>query len=305
MGAPYYLAKYIQNKYKASQRFDSGLWPGNAIRSANAALAPNGSLTADKLFTNSGTQEIYVTQNMDINSGDVMLKTVFAKPEEMNELSLLFYNTYFNDPSSTNLVALFDLTEGILTSVNTLILSTGIFPVYDTGWYFCYATARARSDAASVTTGQIRQQKTTTINTYDGMYIWQADLKVSEVLLPPIETPVEFNYPNLSEILAINPDYDYEEEDQKIEVVHRVKSGREYRYKFGDYGRTKFSVSYVNSEFKSICNSWWNNNADLRFVDQFGLEVMSCHLVNRKQPVGKPIKPYTNQFRGTIELETY
>ena len=106
MGAPYYLAKYIQNKYKASQRFDSGLWPGNAIRSANAALAPNGSLTADKLFTNSGTQEIYVTQNMDINSGDVMLKTVFAKPEEMNELSLLFYNTYFNDPSSTNLVAL-------------------------------------------------------------------------------------------------------------------------------------------------------------------------------------------------------
>lgn len=92
---------------------------------------------------------------------------------------------------------------------------------------------------------------------------------------------------------------------RKIENRFRSKSGREYVYKFGEYNRFQFGVMFVDSSFKFTVNTWWSSNADLLFMEESGTQVFSVHITNRDQPVGGFIRPYTDLFKGKLELETY
>lgn len=103
----------------------------------------------------------------------------------------------------------------------------------------------------------------------------------------------------------VNPEYDFAQEDEKVERRHRVRSGKEYVYKFGDYSNFKFTVRYVNSEFRSIVNSWWNTNTELLFMEEGGADVYSVRIFNDNMPVSKFEEPYTDLFKGKIELSTY
>lgn len=105
--------------------------------------------------------------------------------------------------------------------------------------------------------------------------------------------------------LTVEPEWDYKEEDEKIETRSRVRSGAEYVYKWAEFQKIKFKVSFVDSNFKSIVNSWWSNNTDLLFMEEGSSVVSSMHISNKKTPVGQFIKPYNTLFKGTIELSTY
>lgn len=103
----------------------------------------------------------------------------------------------------------------------------------------------------------------------------------------------------------VEPEYDFSDSKIKIEDRHRTRSGAEYVYKWGGYVDIKMSVMYVNSEFKSIVNSWWSSNTSLLWMEEGGTQVFSVRLVNNEQPVSDIVKPYTNVFKGTIELKGY
>lgn len=103
----------------------------------------------------------------------------------------------------------------------------------------------------------------------------------------------------------IDPEYDLVFQDTKIEDRHRARSSDAYVYKWGEYKRIKFSVSYVDSSFKAIVNSYWSSNTNLLFMEVGASAVYSVRLMNKELPVGKYIKPYTDLFRGVIELEGY
>lgn len=105
--------------------------------------------------------------------------------------------------------------------------------------------------------------------------------------------------------VTITPEYNFKEEGKKIENVHRVRSGAQYVYLWGSYNKWKFTVKYVNSEFKSIVNSWWETNTNLLFMEEGSSKVSTVRLSSKKLPVGKYMKPYDNEFQGVIELETY
>jgi len=104
----------------------------------------------------------------------------------------------------------------------------------------------------------------------------------------------------------VDPTWEYLEAGSKIEDRHRVRSGRSYVYKWGDFKRFEVPVSFVNSNFKSIVNSYWDSNADLLFMEVDNpSSVTSVRIVNEDLPIGQFIAPYTNQFIGVIELESY
>lgn len=103
----------------------------------------------------------------------------------------------------------------------------------------------------------------------------------------------------------VYPMPNFKEKDKKVENRIRVKSGREYVYKFGDYQQFKMEVTYVTSSFKAVVNSWWNSNAELLFKVTSETQVYSVHLVNGDKPIDHYMHPYTDQFGGTIELSTY
>jgi len=103
----------------------------------------------------------------------------------------------------------------------------------------------------------------------------------------------------------VYPEYSYTQDFQKVETSHRTKGGRLFRYKYGEFKVFKFGVEYVNSEFKSIVNSWWNTNTELLFMEVGATQVYSVRIDNRRLPVSRPVKPYSDLFKGKIELGTY
>lgn len=105
--------------------------------------------------------------------------------------------------------------------------------------------------------------------------------------------------------LDVEPEWGMTEEDEKIEAVHRTRTGKRFHYRWGKFRRWSVPVQYVNSEFKSVVNSWWDSNAALKWMEEGGTEVYSVRIVNEEKPIGGFVKPYQDQFTGLIELETY
>jgi len=112
-------------------------------------------------------------------------------------------------------------------------------------------------------------------------------------------------YTNSATGVEVTPEYNYTENGRKMESRTRTSTGAEYVYKFGSYESWKFSVKFVNSEFYSIVNSWWESNAELGFVKTGTSDVSSVRLSGKKKPIGKFIKPHDDLYAGVIELSTY
>lgn len=104
---------------------------------------------------------------------------------------------------------------------------------------------------------------------------------------------------------VIFPEFDYTQQDRKIENVHRTRAGGRFVYKWGDYFIAKFSVRFVGSEQHAIVNSWWNTNTQLLWMVDTGAIVESVQIVNRQLPIGEFILPHNDLYQGAIELETY
>ncbi len=112
-------------------------------------------------------------------------------------------------------------------------------------------------------------------------------------------------YVNSANGVDVNVEYDFKDTGRKFESRHRVRSGAEYVYKWGEWTELKFSIAFVNSEFKSIVNSWWSSNTDLLWKEVDVAGITSVHLINKSKPVDRLVKPYNDLFRGKIELGTY
>jgi len=106
--------------------------------------------------------------------------------------------------------------------------------------------------------------------------------------------------------IDIDPEYDFKDGGKKIEDVHRTKAGVQYRYLWGEYTEIKFSLMYVSSADQCTINSYWGGNQDLLFME-VGNEasLKSVHITNKKKPIDGRIKPYADQYKGTVILETY
>ena len=105
--------------------------------------------------------------------------------------------------------------------------------------------------------------------------------------------------------VTVTPEYDFKDGGRKIENRFRTRSADEFVYKWAEFDKVSFGVMHVDSEFKSIVNSYWSSNADLLWKDEDAVDVTSVHLVNKDKPISGFIKPYKDSFKGVIKLETY
>ena len=103
------------------------------------------------------------------------------------------------------------------------------------------------------------------------------------------------------------PDWEYSNGDTMVKSKHRTRTGNLYQYKWNDYGKISFNATWVTSETKSIVNSWWSSQTKLLWFVNDGstVDVSSVMLVNNEAPFKVNIKPYTEYWKGPIELEEY
>lgn len=144
----------------------------------NATIAPDGTLTADKLIEDTTvTNSHYSGTNITAVSGKIYFFSVYVKQSERNRVNLAVTTTAFPSNSTT-----FDLAAGTLVSTNTqeaLISDAG------NGWYRISIKLTATSSGTSQFRIQLVNTGTTTAYTGDGvsgLFVWGEQCEVVEDL---------------------------------------------------------------------------------------------------------------------------
>lgn len=173
---PVLSARY--NLLTETEDFDDSAWvKTNASVASNSVMAPDGTLTADKLVTNLSQSNGYVTELVSVTAGVVYRFSCYAKSAGATNIRLRATG------SGTWASVVVDLTTGTVSG--TLLTGVATATSIGGGWYNIAVTAA--SDFTGTNLLWIYD-----FNTGDGtsgIYIWGADLRVANdgVNLPPYQ----------------------------------------------------------------------------------------------------------------------
>jgi hypothetical protein len=161
-----------------SEQFDNAAWTNvNSTDQTNVIVAPDGTLTGDKLIGNSGTSQKYIKQDVSVTSGTTYSFSVFAKQSEFTLIQLRFSNGQFGNSE----YATFSLVTGEIAQSSGSghnITSIG------NGWYRCTIVGVCTTTGSAENTIQLatstsggRNPLISTGDGYSGIYIWGAQLE--------------------------------------------------------------------------------------------------------------------------------
>jgi hypothetical protein len=160
-----------------SQEFNSGWTLQNITIGTDAAVAPDGTTTADKLTEDSATGGHACFRSVTIAGSVAQAFSVFAKAAER---SIIWIAAYDGD-GATARVAWFDLATGAVGTVQAG--ATATIQALANGWYRCTIV---RTNSSALTAGIIQIGVTTTDNvlshagtTGSGAFIWGAQVETA------------------------------------------------------------------------------------------------------------------------------
>jgi hypothetical protein len=165
------------NLYLFSEQFDNAAW--NKTRStitANAATAPDGTLTADKLVEDTTVTNTHrISQAVSYVAGGALTTSVYAKAGERTAFIWRGDTTNF----SANGNASFDLVTGI--AVAAAPFTSAVIESVGGGWYRCSATAIPNAGLSTVTVYidllDASGNRTYTGDGTSGLYLWGAQIE--------------------------------------------------------------------------------------------------------------------------------
>ena len=155
-----------------SAQFDNAAWTkANLSVTADTIVAPDGTLSGEKLVESATTSVHSVTQLVSVTSGTAYTATIYAKASQRSFLII--------QPFGNSFVAYFNLTTGAVGTVNGSPTSTSITSVGN-GWYRCSITATASSTGSvnffaytAATDGTASYAG----DGFSGIFIWGAQLE--------------------------------------------------------------------------------------------------------------------------------
>ena len=109
------------------------------------------------------------------------------------------------------------------------------------------------------------------------------------------------------EALELFPEYNLAQDKKKIQTDQRLYNGDHYSYKFGEYDVIKFDTKYVPTSVAITINSYWLNNAPLKFfmVNSYSSQEFKVKMVGKQKPFLKYQTPYIDLMSGKIHMESF
>jgi hypothetical protein len=166
-----------------SEEFDDAAWTKTRSSiTANAIIAPDGTLTGDKVFvdTQNGWHYIFA-QTISVTSGAIYTLSFYAKRAEQEYIQAHLPSGQFGDSNQGN-GAVFNLTTGTISAQGANLLAASIISVGN-GWYRCSITKAATSTGSALIPITLVNQATFSTSGYtgdgfSGIYVWGAQLEV-------------------------------------------------------------------------------------------------------------------------------
>lgn len=199
----------VPNIFSFESEFDNAYWTKTeATITANAIVAPDTTISADKLVESVNNSTHRIIRSVTVTSGATYTYSIYAKAAERNKIFLEAIS------GVTDVYAYIDLVSGLKTSGNADVEIKRI----NDGWFKISVTFIAKSTSASlycflstVDSGSI----TYTGNGTSGVYIWKAEMK---------KTELDFNLGDLwrraksykMRILSRNPNFNINSEETTI-----------------------------------------------------------------------------------------
>lgn len=129
----------------------------------------------------------------------------------------------------------------------------------------------------------------------------------SEALEDIVEGTFYYIGMNHATKIELFPEYDFKIAKKQIRDQHRSKSGRLRLYKWADYNRIEFSLTWIQDADAVIINSWWDTNTELLFyvTSDSTTDVYSVMILNTDTPLSQYDAPYIDHRKGKMLLEGY
>jgi hypothetical protein len=164
------------NLFQRSEEFDNASWTkGGVTVTANTVVAPDGTLTGDKLVEATDNAARSVLQNWTSVSGTTYTFSVYAKKGERQWLFINGSSGAFGITTR----AWFDLQNGVVGTLQNSPIAT--IADVGNGWYRCTMTKAATASATHTSTGFYMSNADNTVaytgDGYSGIYIWGAQLE--------------------------------------------------------------------------------------------------------------------------------
>jgi hypothetical protein len=162
-----------------SEQFDNAVWnKSNVTVTENAIIAPDGTLTADKIVESTANDPHYVGQNRSLSLSTTYTATYYLKAGERT-----FCNITTGGDTWAFAAIYIDLSNGSIASYggaanvnNASVVACG------NGWYRCSLTATTGATGTNPRTFLVLTAVSGTMSTYtgdgtSGIYIWGAQLE--------------------------------------------------------------------------------------------------------------------------------
>jgi len=173
----------IKNLVQYTEQLDNAYWILNDLLpvTANATIAPDGTLTADKVTENTATSITHFIRSTGIliSSSTQYTWSIYAKAGERTFIDVALGTASFWVNSSRS--ATFNLTTGAIVAVSPSPLVASITPAGN-GWYRCSITATSASTPGMSSNGSVRLCNASASNTYNGdgvsgVFLWGGQLE--------------------------------------------------------------------------------------------------------------------------------
>jgi hypothetical protein len=156
------------NSFLYSEQFDNAYWYQNAVSvTANSAVAPDGTLTADKIIPNTSNVPHEISKSVGVTGS--YSTTIYAKNAGYNGVALNAYTGAFNEQIRVN------LSTGTINSITSG--ATGSLTAFANGWYkITLSTTLPASSGIYITVTNNNVSSFAGDGT-SGIFIWGAQLE--------------------------------------------------------------------------------------------------------------------------------